>query len=136
MPTNGASTRPAVHPRQSLLLPSPGWRPEPQESAGVGGESFKVAPGHPADAKLAPQAEAIGNRGEEREGQSHAKQPYREPAKMRLVEHGCSPRADYFFYSGIVICRASRGCRTTARTRVLTFAAGFFDTRCKQPVGS
>src|SRR6516225_3426125 len=74
-----------------------GGRQEPQESGGVGGESFKVAPCHPAAAKLAPQAEAIGNRGEEREGQGHAKQPDREPAKLRLVEHGSSPRADYFF---------------------------------------
>src|SRR5262249_34966647 len=98
--------------------------------------SFKVAPCHPGDAKLAPQAEAISDRGEEREGQGHAKQPYREPAKMRLVEHGSSPRADYFFGSGIVICLASRGCRSTARTRVLPFAAGFSDTRCRQPVGS
>src|SRR5262249_54501151 len=83
------------------------WRQEPQESGGVGGESFKVAPCHPGDAKLAPQAEAIGNRGEEREGQGHAKQPDREPAKMRLVEHGWSPRAVYFFSSGIVICWAT-----------------------------
>src|SRR5438552_14633827 len=96
-----------------------GWRQEPQESGGVAGESFKVSPSHPGDAKWAPQAEAIGNRGEEREGQGHAKQPYREPAKLRLVEHGSSSRANYFFSSGIVICRASRGCRTTARTRVL-----------------
>src|SRR5438270_1078030 len=113
-----------------------GWRQKPQELGGVGGESFKVAPCHPGDAKGAPQAEAIGNRGEEREGQGHAKQPDRETAKLRLVEHGSSPRADYFFGSGIVICLASRGCRTTARTRVLPFLLGFLDTRCRQPVGS
>src|SRR5262245_14607128 len=67
-----------------------GWRQKPQELGGVGGEPFEVSPSHPGDAKWAPQAEAIGNRGEEREGQGHAKQPDREPAKLRLVEHGSS----------------------------------------------
>src|SRR3954452_25520318 len=68
-----------------------GWRQEPQELGGVGGESLETSPCHPGDAKWAPQAEAIGNRGEEREGQGQAKQPDREPAKLRLVEQESSP---------------------------------------------
>jgi len=40
------------------------------------------------------------------------------------------------FFSGIAIIVASRGCSTTAMTRVLPLADGFFDTRCRHPVGS
>jgi hypothetical protein len=39
-------------------------------------------------------------------------------------------------FSGIATIVESRGCSTTARMRVLVLADGFFDTRCRHPVGS
>jgi hypothetical protein len=54
------------------FIPSAAVIASAKESAGVGGELFKVSPCR-AGAKLTPQAEAIGNRGEEREGQGQPK---------------------------------------------------------------
>jgi len=42
----------------------------------------------------------------------------------------------YFFGSGMTRPFASRGWSTHASTRVFPLAAGFFDTRCRQPAGS
>lgn len=40
------------------------------------------------------------------------------------------------FFSGMLMCLASRGSNNTARTRVLPFLLGFRETRCRYRVGS
>ena len=52
---------------------------------------------------------------------------HRQPSIQKYYSFACS---------GMAISFASRGCSTTAISRVFPSAAGFFDTRCRQPVGS
>jgi hypothetical protein len=48
-----------------------------------------------------------------------------------------TPHDPYFLpFSGTVTFLASRGCRITARRRVLVLSLGFRATRCRDPDGS